>query len=125
MTELKKILILDDEPEILELLDRILSKQYLVHTRSNINDFEQALKEFQPNLLLVDHFIGEETSNEFIQQALKKFNIPVILHSAHEEIEKIYTETNAAGFIKKPSSIAEIRNCVAQVLKKTSPQPDE
>ena len=116
MTETKKILILDDEPEILELLEHLLGKQYIVHTRNNITDFEKDLHEFRPNLLLIDHFLGDETSNELIRQSLDKLNIPFILHSAHEEIEKLSMESNAAGFIKKPSSIAEIRKCVARVL---------
>jgi DNA-binding NtrC family response regulator len=118
MQELKKILILDDEPEILDLLQRILSKQYVVHTRNNILDFERDLHEFKPNLLLIDHFVGDETSNSFIKDSLKRLDIPFILHSAHEEIEKLFVETNAAGFIKKPSSIVEIRERVASVLDK-------
>ena len=117
MQERKKILILDDEPEMLELLQRILSKHYTVHTRASLVDFEKHLHEFQPNLLLVDHFIGDETSNELIRQSLTRLNIPFILHSAHEEIEKLFIETHASGFLKKPSSINEIRECVSAVLK--------
>ena len=119
MQEAKKILILDDEPEILELLYRLLSKNYIVHTRNTIDGFEQDLRDFQPNLLLIDHFIGEETSNNFIQESLAKSNVPFILHSAHEEIEKLFLESRAAAFIKKPSSIAEIRQRVAEVLSKS------
>jgi DNA-binding NtrC family response regulator len=120
MTEQKKIMILDDEPEILDLLQRILSKQYQVQTRRNINDFEKDIHTFQPNVLLIDHFIGDETSNDLIRHALKKLDIPIILHSAHEEIEKLFVETKAAGFIRKPSSIAEIRHCVEDVLLRNS-----
>ncbi|HEX6194124.1 MAG TPA: response regulator [Chitinophagaceae bacterium] len=120
MPDTKKILILDDEPEILELLDHLLGKQYIVHTKNNILDFEKDLHEFRPNLLLIDHFLGDNTSNELIRESLRKLNIPFILHSAHEEIEKLYRESNAAGYIKKPSSIAEIRKRVAQVLEDVS-----
>ena len=47
MQERKKILILDDEPEMLELLQRILSKHYTVHTRASLVDFEKHLHELQ------------------------------------------------------------------------------
>ena len=119
MSETKKILVLDDEPEILELLKHILGKQYVVHTRSNVTEFAKDLEEFRPDLLLIDHFLGDNTSSEFISQSLLKYGVPFILHSAHEDIEKLFVETNAAGFIKKPSSIAEIRMRVAKVLERS------
>ena len=117
MQERKKILILDDEPEMLELLERILSKYYIVQTRNSITNFEFHLLEFKPNLLLVDHFIGDDTSNDVIRQSLTRLQIPFILHSAHEEIEKLSKETQASAFLKKPSSIKEIRECVDAVLR--------
>ena len=112
----KKLLILDDDPEILDLLGRILGKQYLLLTRTTTDTFEKDLTEFQPNAVMIDHFIGDKTSKDLMSKTLQDNNIPVILHSAHEDIEKLSIETNVSAFIRKPSSIAEIREMVAKVL---------
>lgn len=117
MSSRKKLLILDDDPEILELLEHILGNKYLLLTKANTEDFEKDLAEFRPDAILVDHFIGDKTSNEVITAALKTNTyIPVILHSAHEEIEKLSIDAKVTGFIRKPSSIAEIRKSIAKVL---------
>lgn len=114
----KKILILDDDLEILELLQRILRSKYTILTKTNADSFENDLKEFQPHAILIDHFIGETTSNEVLTKSLQENNhIPVILHSAHEEIEKISIDAKVAAFIRKPSGIVEIRQCLSKILE--------
>ncbi|MCG2614616.1 response regulator [Terrimonas sp. NA20] len=119
MPDIKKIFILDDEEEILELLARILGNQYSVFTKSNTEGIEQDLMEFKPDVIMIDHFMGDTTSKEILTQALGSFaNVPVILHSAHEDIEKLSFETKVAGFIRKPSGIREIREKVAEILER-------
>ncbi|MEO8406213.1 MAG: response regulator [Chitinophagaceae bacterium] len=119
MSAIKKILILDDDPEILELLSLILGNHYSLLTKINPDTLEKDLKEFQPHVILIDHFIGDKTSHDIIKKSLNNMHIPIILHSAHEEIEKISIQANVAGFIKKPSSIHEIRKCVARIVETT------
>src|SRR5689334_2950034 len=118
MSSTKRLLILDDDPEILELLHHILGNRYILLTKTNTDDFETALEEFKPDVILIDHFIGDKTSSDVITASLRsKSNIPVILHSAHEEIEKLSIDTKVAAYIRKPSSIVEIRNSIARVLQ--------
>jgi DNA-binding NtrC family response regulator len=118
MPNQKRIFILDDEEEILELLERILGNQYIVFTKSNTKGIEADLMEFKPHVLMIDHFMGDKTSKDILTQALDLLNnVPVILHSAHEEIEKLSIETKVAAFIRKPSGIKEIRERVAAVLQ--------
>jgi DNA-binding NtrC family response regulator len=118
MQQQKKIFILDDDPEILELLQYILGSQYTLFTKADTDGLEKDVLEFQPDLIMIDHFIGEITSNEIITKSLSTIrHIPVILHSAHEEIEKISIGAKVAGFIRKPASIHEIRKSIAKVLQ--------
>jgi len=119
MPQRKRILILDDEEEILELMSRILGSTYTLLTKTNTDNLEEDLREFQPGVIIIDHFIGEETSKEVIGRSLQRFSdIPVILHSGHTDIEKLSIGIKVAGYIKKPSSIKEIRQCIADVLDK-------
>lgn len=113
----KKLLILDDDLEILELLNHILGKQYIILTRANTDTLENDLKEFGPDAILIDHFIGDTTSKEVLNKSLRNSShIPVILHSAHEEIEKLSLDARVTAFIRKPSSISEIRQGIAKVI---------
>lgn len=118
MDSIKKILILDDDAEILDLLQRILGTRYILLTKIDTENLEKDLSEFKPDVILIDHFIGNKTSLEIINKTLRHMNnIPVILHSAHDEIEKISIDARAAGFIKKPSSIHEIREYLSRILE--------
>ena len=117
MDESKKIFILDDEEEILELLERILGNHYTVFTKSNTENLEDDLISFRPDVIMIDHFMGDTTSKDILKRAIGLLNnVPVILHSAHEDIEKLSLETKVAGFIRKPSGIKEIREKVAEIL---------
>lgn len=109
---MKRIMIIDDDTETLDLLDRILGKKYQVTTIGDTTDLQSQLSEFKPDLIIVDHFIGCKTSKEIIDDFKKQDgfgNIPVIIHSGHEQIELIALSSSAAGYIKKPSGINEIR----------------
>ena len=122
MPNQKRIFILDDEEEILELLEQILGNQYIVFTKSNTLGLEQDLLAFKPHVIMIDHFMGDKTSKDILTQALGLLdNVPVILHSAHEEIEKLSMETKVAAYIRKPSGIKEIRARVASVLEHCQP----
>jgi len=117
MSDQKRLLILDDDAEVLELMSRILNKKYQLLTKVNTDNLEEEIQSFQPDAILIDHFIGDKTSNEIISRSLRNLtHIPIILHSAHEEIEKLSHNANVAGYIRKPSSIAEIRSRIENVL---------
>lgn len=116
---MKKILIVDDDLETLDLLDRILRKNFSIKTVSSADTLSSDLYSYQPDLIIIDHFIGFQTSNEIIttfktQEQFK--HIPVIIHSGHEQIENIARDTNADGFIKKPASITYIRTYIEHKL---------
>jgi DNA-binding NtrC family response regulator len=121
MTDQKRLLILDDDAEVLELMSRILSKKYQLLTKINTDNLEEEIQSFQPDAILIDHFIGDKTSNEIISHSLRNLtHIPVILHSAHEDIERLSNDENVAGYIRKPSSITEIRDCIHRVITSAS-----
>lgn len=117
MSDQKRLLILDDDVEILDLMTHILGKKYTLLTKTNTENLEKDLQEFKPDAILIDHFIGSQTSSEILTTSLLSMSkFPVILHSAHEDIEKLYRDTKVAGYIHKPSSITVIRDCIEKVL---------
>lgn len=113
-------MILDDDPETLELLTRILNKYYEVITEENPGRLLAGDFSYHPDLIVVDHLIGDITSKDIINAFKRKEqykNIPIVIHSAHEQIEQIAISVNASGFIRKPASINEIRSYLEAKLK--------
>ena len=117
---MKKILLLDDNDDYLEILELILGKKYIVRSSTDIKDLPMVLNEFEPDLIIVDHFLGITTSS-FILDALRPVHpgksIPFFLFSGVHEIEKRAAELGAAGYISKPSSIDHIRKYIDDFFK--------
>jgi len=115
----KRIILLDDDAETLDLLTRVLHKEYQIISETDpVKLFDTALT-FDPHLVIIDHFVGDANSRDIIKDFRKhpQFkNIPIIIHSAYEYIDELATSVNAAGYIRKPSGIKEIREYISAKL---------
>ncbi len=121
---MKKIYLLDDNIELLEITELILGKDFIVKSNSSITGITEQLQEFNPDLIIIDHFIGDSNSEEIlktIHNAIPGFRIPFILFSASHNIEEKAAELGAIGYIEKPSSINHIRSYIKLCLEKSEP----
>jgi two-component system alkaline phosphatase synthesis response regulator PhoP len=82
----KKILIVDDEPDIRDILQIILEEEgYLTHTAAHLPALQDLLG-FQPDLILLDILLAGSDGRAFCRQLKSQpstAHIPVILMSAH------------------------------------------
>ena len=89
---LKKILIVDDEPDVVAYLTAVLeSNGYKSYPAINIKVAAQLVKEIHPDLICLDIVMPNETGISFyikLQQDKKLKNIPVIIISGIIESEK-------------------------------------
>ena len=117
---MKKIFILDDNEELLEIMQRLLSQDYLVQCSTDTENIIQQITDFNPHLLLLDHSIGEVNSGDILGRLKLNtpFKAPVILFSAHPLLADVATLLGADGYIDKPSDINHIRNYIKDVLRK-------
>ena len=85
-----KILIVDDEPFNLDLLEQELTDKGYVSERANGGS--EALKKiesFQPDLVLLDHMMPDLNGLEVLKELRKRGNdVPVIMVTAHGTIER-------------------------------------
>jgi DNA-binding NtrC family response regulator len=117
---MKKILLLDDNDDYLEILELVLGKKYTVRSSTDLKELPQILNEFDPDLILIDHFLGLHTSAyilDHLHSTDRSRSMPFILFSGVHEIEKRAEEIGAAGFISKPSSIDHIRKYIDDFFK--------
>ena len=116
----KSILIYDDDKEILILCKMILQKQnYRVESRITCDNIIDDIKEVNPDVILMDLWIpkcgGEIAVNQIHENPASK-NIPVLLFSANDEIEKICKSAGANGCIKKPFDIATFKETIESCI---------
>ena len=122
MLEKQKILIVDDDTNISELVSL-----YLIKERFDtlcVEDGVEALKSFatyQPDLILLDLMLPGMDGYEICREIRKTSNVPIIMLSAKGEIfDKVLgLELGADDYIIKPFDSKELVARVKAVLRRT------
>jgi two-component system, OmpR family, response regulator VicR len=115
----KRILIVDDEPDILEALNIILEDEGYTIILSNTGEAVNYIEIIQPDLLLLDIRInGNKKRGDEICYMLKnqKYKLPIILISAESNIAMLAGNCGADAFIQKPFDVQTLVNCVKDFL---------
>lgn len=129
MAAKQKILIVDDDNNIAELISLYLTKECF-DTRI-VNDGEEALKavtQYEPNLILLDLMLPGMDGYQVCREVRAKANIPIIMLSAKGEIfDKVLgLELGADDYIMKPFDSKELVARVKAVLRRSqAPRPEE
>lgn len=98
----KRVLIYDDDLEILAVCEAILHKlNYQVKTYTNCDNVLSDILKIKPDIVLMDLWIpkiGGERAIVLMKEKIETQHIPVILFSANDETEKIAERVKADGF---------------------------
>lgn len=116
---MKKVFILDDDEDIIEVLSHILSKQYELCCKNNAEGIYETIISFSPDIILMDNFIGQQNASEIIHDlrtAEQPLSTPVVLFSAAHNIEEVAASIGAASYLAKPASINDIREKIKKML---------
>lgn len=122
----EKILIVDDEEHIIELLKfNLLNAGYEVLTANNGVDAVKIAKAEKPNLLLLDLMLpgidGFDVCKEIKRNNEMKSTSIIMLTAKGEELDKILgLELGADDYITKPFSVRELLARVKAVLRRTN-----
>lgn len=115
----KKILIIDDEVDIADVITIALQGDFSVAVRHSIHDPIHVVDEEKPDLIILDLWIPE-IGGEKVLNALKNdehiCKIPVVVISADNAAEEIAKKSGADGFLAKPFTVKELRNLIAAKL---------
>ena len=128
MATKQKILIVDDDNNIAELISLYLTKECF-YTKI-VNDGEEALQAFEqytPNLILLDLMLPGIDGYQVCREVRAKSNIPIIMLSAKGEIfDKVLgLELGADDYILKPFDSKELVARVKAVLRRYQPIKQE
>lgn len=111
MATKQKILIVDDDTNIAELISLYLTKE--CYETKMVHDGESALKElqlFQPNLILLDLMLPGMDGYQVCRDVRTKSQVPIIMLSAKGEVfDKVLgLELGADDYIVKPFDTKEL-----------------
>lgn len=119
----KKILLVDDEPEILEICqDYLKASGYEVLTAKNgIQGLASARRE-KPDLIVLDLMLPEMDGLDVCRAIRRESNVPIIMLTARvEETDKLIgLELGADDYMTKPFSPRELVARVKVVLRRVS-----
>jgi len=109
----KKLLVVDDDPDILEFLQVILEEEegYEVLTSTKGQYLEQLHNGGLPNLILLDVFLSGRDGRaivKYLKSQEETKHIPVIMFSAHPSAEQTARAAGADDFLAKPLNIPEL-----------------
>ncbi|KAB7665285.1 response regulator YycF [Bacillus sp. B1-b2] len=107
----KKILVVDDEKPIADILQFNLKKEgFEVTCAYDGNDALEKVEEINPDLVLLDIMLPQRDGMEVCREIRKKHEMPIIMLTAKDsEIDKVLgLELGADDYVTKPFSTREL-----------------
>lgn len=121
MSELPKILVIDDEPDLLENCRLMLSREgYDIHTLQDSRELAKAVAACDPDMVLTDLMIPGKDGAEVLRELKwSHTDIPVVIMTAYATIETAVAamKGGAADYLVKPFSKDQLLLVVRRVLK--------
>lgn len=116
----KKVLIFDDNTDILELCSLILETAgYEIKTSETSNNIEEQVLNFMPDLIFMDNWlpdVGGINATQTLKKNPKLNKIPVIYFSANNDVKNLANTAGADGYLAKPFDIYELESLVKKYI---------
>ncbi len=126
-TRSKRILIVDDEPDVTELVSyQLRTKGYTVETLNNPTQSIARIRTFQPDLIILDVMMPEISGIQICRMLRadpKTKTLPVVFLTARaEEADRVLgLEVGGDDYVCKPFSVKELVLRVQGLLRRLSP----
>ena len=126
---MRNVLVVDDEPDIRELLEITLSRMNLdSHAAANVREAKTLLQNEQFDLCLTDMKLPDGTGIELVEHIQEQFpHIPVAVITAFGSMEAAIKALKAGAFdfVSKPIDLNMLRGLVDSALKVASTPLDK
>jgi DNA-binding response OmpR family regulator len=113
---LKKILLIEDDIDTLELVELILRNEGYAVIKANRKVLVEEIIGLKPNLAILDFLLPYGLGTELCLQIKSNKvtqDLPVILYSANTNLKKLAADCHADACLEKPFDIDELVKMVA------------
>ncbi len=121
-----KVLVVDDEPTILETLEHRLRKEgFSTFSAPSAEEAMRLFRLVKPDLILLDVMLPQRSGFEFCRAIRKDSRVPIIFLTARgsEDDKVMGLELGGDDYIIKPFSLAEVVARVRSVMRRSSGEP--
>ena len=121
-----KLLIIDDEPAILETVETKMRREgYTTFTAESAEDGMRLFRRIKPDLVILDIMLPHRSGLDFCRAVRKENTTPIIMISAKsEESDRVKgLELGADDYLVKPFSLSELTARVKAVLRRATGEP--
>ena len=122
MNSQMKVLIIDDEEKIVEVIKSYMEKEdFIVATALDGKVALEQFKSFSPDIVILDLMLPDVSGEELCRQIRMMGNTPIIMLTAKVEEEDILSGLNmgADDYITKPFSPKQLVARVKAILRRT------
>ncbi|HOJ63716.1 MAG TPA: response regulator transcription factor [Spirochaetota bacterium] len=119
----KKILIVDDDQKLTEIIEKYFTQyEFQVFILNDATNIIDVIKEKKPDIILLDVMLPNTNGFDVLRNIQKDFDIPVIMLTAKgDEVDKVIgLEMGADDYVTKPFSVRELVARIRTVLRRRS-----
>lgn len=119
-TAKKKIVIFDDDEDILSICSYVLEEQgWEVHTFTDCNNVTEKVQGVSPDVILMDNWIpdaGGIIATQTLKNSDKLKSIPVVYFSANSDIQLLANHAGAETYLAKPFDLQDLERVIDKVM---------
>jgi two-component system, OmpR family, alkaline phosphatase synthesis response regulator PhoP len=119
--ERKRVLIVDDEPQIREVVEAYLQREGLqVETSGTVADALASIQRNRPDMMILDIALPDGSGLDFLRRVSQEHRIPTIMLTARsEEPDRVVgLELGADDYVSKPFSPRELTARVRALFRR-------
>ena len=118
----RRVLVVDDDPDILDALSEILEVEgYEVQRARNGREALQRIEQDMPDLVLLDLMMPVMDGWEFARSLAPGARPPIIVLSADRNVSAKAREIGALGWLAKPFELSELLAAVRSAVPAETP----
>ena len=116
----KKVIIFDDDEDILSVCSLILEERgWEVFPFTNCNNIEEKVAGIMPVVILMDNWIPDDggiIATRLLKKNDRLKHIPVIYFSANSDIKLLADHAGAETYLAKPFDLEDLEGTIKSVL---------
>jgi len=119
---MKKIIIVEDDPDTLDLMEIILRENNYIVIKVSREISVKEIVSIKPDLLIIDFLLPFGLGTDLcmsVKSDHRTQEVPVIIYSASNDIGVLAKNSGADAYLPKPFDIVDLLHMVNETIQKT------